>query len=82
MKIRNYVIALLALPIVLSAANAIEWLTSVTFHKSGADRVEFGLRSDGVVVWRKITVATNSPAESDNFWNNGTIYLTNSIRFQ
>ena len=35
--------------------------------------VEFGLRSDGVVVWREIVNSTNSPAEVD--WKNLTNFL-------
>ncbi len=43
--------------------------------------VEFGLRSDGVVVWREITAAqsvTNSPAEDDEI-HARTLVITNSI---
>lgn len=50
-----------------TAGQTIEWLTKsgdpVIEIVSGAEKIHLGLRSDGVVVWRKITVVTNSPAE-------------------
>lgn len=48
--------------------------------------VEFGLRDDGVVVWREITtttntvvVTTNSPAEVLDQQQQGIYYWTNSV---
>lgn len=35
----------------------------VEFHNPDGAHLQFGLRQDGVVVWREITNTTNSPAE-------------------
>lgn len=63
-----------------TGAAVIEWLwhgdpiVEAVHHPSG-DKVQFGLREDGVVVWRKITQTTNSPAERPPAWTN--IIITN-----
>lgn len=54
--------------------NPIRWtiggkpLVEITLN--GEPKVQFGLRNDGVVVWREITNSTNSPAESERIENN------------
>lgn len=32
-------------------------------HRADGETLELGLRDDGVVIWRRITSATNSPGE-------------------
>lgn len=52
-----------------AAAFTIDWGKPTTLQISrvnSGDKIEFGLRSDGIVVWRQILPAkptTNSPAE-------------------
>lgn len=59
-------IATLASFYLVQAGNEfIRWMNvndSLTLLYNG-NRIEFGLRNDGVVVWREITNMTNSPAE-------------------
>lgn len=46
--------------------------------KGDGGTLQFGLRSDGVVVWREITASTNSPAETQLPWGN-LLIATNSL---
>jgi len=73
-KIKDYLIGFLALGAICSigADTSIDWRPNgwpVFTHRTTSNpsrTIEFGLRSDGVVVWREITQAwprTNSPAE-------------------
>ena len=73
---------------VKSAANEerIRWTwPSMMYYNAEArsgSKVEFGLRSDGVVVWREILPAvTNSPAEKpmDTLWTNSSMVITNMV---
>lgn len=66
MKKLIYSLLAVATLLTIYAASNIEW----TFHGQPissvtalGERLQFGLRDDGVVVWRKITSKTNSPAE-------------------
>ena len=68
----------------LSAWAAIEWRVNneplFQLKRQDGLTVELGLREDGVVVWRKITNTTNSPAEQVFFymsWPTNNITLTN-----
>lgn len=56
-------------------------------HKG--ERLQFGLRSDGVVVWREILNSTNSPAEKEeainwsySLTNSGTNYTWNTVPWE
>lgn len=101
-RTRNILIALSCLLVGLSIGAAtqerIRWPFNkgpVTFSLQGENgaKVEFGLRSDGVVVWREIMPATtNSPAEQEEvltnivitgitnlFWTNNPGHLFTNI---
>ena len=88
---KRYLILLpLALLCAAWGASKIRWTTSlgVPFTELrivGHPTIQFGLRDDGVVVWREITNATNSPAEKNDYgiWmyngsTNNQILLYNS----
>lgn len=45
---------------------------------NGEPKVQFGLRQDGVVVWREITHMTNSPAEKPYQFDTQQWFLTNA----
>jgi hypothetical protein len=78
-KLLGLVIAYFAIRGLVAVSNVwIEW----RFHDKlvhsiavNGETVEFGLRQDGVVVWRKITNTTNSPAEQVVFNYVATNYL-------
>lgn len=44
----------------------------------GTNFVQFGLRDDGIVVWREINHGTNSPAEQPVFYWNITNVILNT----
>lgn len=87
---KRYAIALLVAGAVCALAG-IDWrihdkpIIRVDFN--GEPTIELGLRDDGVVVWRKITQTTNSPAERPQdrypyweYWKFGTnLWLTNGV---
>lgn len=55
-------------------AERIQWMfhgTEILTIRRGETRLEFGLRDDGVVVWREITNITNSPSEKPKVWFQG-----------
>ena len=71
---KRYLILLpLALLCAAWGASKIRWTTSlgVPFTELrivGHPTIQFGLRDDGVVVWREVTNTTNSPAENNDIW--------------
>lgn len=81
--------ALASFYLVQAANELIRWTLAgkpiVEITVNGEPKVQFGLRQDGVVVWREIMNTTNSPAEKpfqfDQQWflTNGT--FTNAIIF-
>lgn len=82
---RASLIAALALAAVAwSAATSTRWQwqghTILALHE-GCATLELGLRSDGVVIWREVTRATNSPAELVEapapVWISTNLWLTN-----
>lgn len=72
---KHAVLLLLANLLVLTgyaASSTIRWLWNgqpVQQIMRPGERLEFGLRDDGVVVWREINTTTNSPAEKLPYWS-------------
>src|SRR5512146_2553830 len=83
---RASLLATLALAaIAWSASTSTRWQwqghTILALHE-GTATLEFGLRSDGVVIWREVTSATNSPGEmaeapAPAIWISTNLWLTN-----
>jgi len=73
----------------LAAGENISWTWKskpIVELKCDGASLQFGLRSDGVVVWREISHTTNSPAEkAPEIWfewgGTNHIYLTNNLLY-
>lgn len=81
----KYIALLVALTTVAFAAGNIRWNATnnkplLEIRSGGTNVIQFGLRDDGVVVWREINTSTNSPAEAPSgIWirwgNSATNYI-------
>lgn len=61
-------VAAIAMLCVAWGASQTRWLAKngkplIEFGIPGEPRIHLGLRADGAVVWREITITTNSPSE-------------------
>ena len=57
-----------------------QWMAEPVLRiERGGQWLEFGLRQDGVVVWREISSNTNSPAENTVFVGYMNLIITHPI---
>lgn len=83
-KPKNFLIIACLIVGVAVAKAAIEWSQPplIELVKPDGLKIQLGLRDDGVVVWRKITNTTNSPAENkNNIWKysvDPALFFTNT----